>query len=109
MKLIESNNETVTLQFTREELKELSRAVSDAITENQREEKTLPYLIHDCEGIEDADEIWDTIREAGREEETLEDLKKALKYATEHLPKLYDLSEDLTRIAWKKDLTTNRD
>src|SRR5260370_40575174 len=103
MKQIESNNETVTVQFSRQELKELSRAVSDGITENQSDEKTLPCLIRDCEGIEDADEIWDTIREAGREEETVESLKKTLKYATEHLPKFYDLSDALTRIAWQKD------
>src|SRR5262245_40883720 len=100
MKLIESNNETVTLELKRDELKDLHEALADAITELEREPGVLNDLIWQCDEVEDPEEIMGLLSDAGRVEETVEELKKALKRAERLLPKIHDLSEGLARIIY---------
>jgi hypothetical protein len=106
MKLIESHNETVILELKREELKDLHSALWPAIVALQREPGILKDLIQECDGIDDPDEITGLIYNAGREEETVEELKAALKRAEMLLPKVYDLSESLVRIMSQKEVTS---
>ena len=79
MKLIHSTDETVTLQFSRAEVRDLWDALGDAIT----------------------------LLEGGREEETADDLKHALKRAERLLPKVYDLTEGLSKIVLPSAAKTN--
>jgi hypothetical protein len=100
MQLITSLAERVTVEFSREELRDLHDALSDAIAALDREPGILRDLIWDCEGIEDPEEISGLILDAQREEESVEQLKKALKRAERLLPKVHDLSEGLARIIY---------
>jgi|SRR6516225_6736314 hypothetical protein len=100
MKVIQSNEGTVTLELQREELKDLHNALGRAITALEREPGILNELIRECDGIEDEDEVRDLIYEAGREEVTVEELKKSLERAKRLLPKVYDLSEGFMKLCY---------
>ena len=102
MKLIEANNETVTVQFAREELKDLWHALGDALTYLDKEPGTLHELINECEGLDDPDEILGIINEARRAEETVEGLQKSLAYAKRQRPKITKLSDTLSRYLFQK-------
>jgi hypothetical protein len=102
MKLIEYKNETVILELQREELRDLHDALDAAIESLEREPGILRELIRECEGIDDPEEIAGLIYNAQREEETVEQLEKALNRDERLLPKVYDLSEGLARIIYQK-------
>jgi hypothetical protein len=104
MKLIESNNETITLEIQRDELRDLHNALSDAIESLDRQSEILGDLIMNCEGIDDPGEITALIGDSGRAEETVAQLEKILEQAKRLLPKVYDLSDGLRRIISQKGL-----
>lgn len=99
MKLIESTNETITVQFSWAECGYLWHALSEAIEVLQKEPGILNELIDACDGISDPDEIAQIIYEADRDyEETVDDLRFTLKRVARLFPKACDLSEDLAEL-----------
>jgi hypothetical protein len=98
MKLIQSNNETVTVELSHEELRDLHDALADAIDSLDHQPGILNDLIEECAGLDDPDEVRDRLLDADRPEMTVEQLKKSLARAERLLPKVHDLSEGLWRI-----------
>jgi hypothetical protein len=103
MELIKSTNETVTVEFSREELRDLDTALGFAIGELMREPGVLKDLIDQCEGLDDPEEIAGLMLDADRGEQTVEQLEKALQLAERLLPKVHDLAEAITGIAYHKE------
>jgi chromosome segregation ATPase len=80
MKLIESDNETVRLELSKQELATLDSALGRALEQLEHESDQLSELIAQCEEMDDQTQIAQLISEAGRDnEETLEELQRALK------------------------------
>jgi len=105
MKLVESNNDTVTVQLSRQELRDIHSALCDARLALEKEPVQLKDLLSQCEGNDDPEEIEALIYEAGRAEEDVEGLQNALKWAERLLPRVYDLLDGFRPLAWPSEVT----
>ena len=99
MKLIATNPDTkrLTLEVTYSQLRDLRWLIGDAITHLEAEPGKLRDLLAECEG-EDSERIAEIIYDAGRAEETVESLEKALAYAERFLPVACEHADEMMRI-----------
>jgi hypothetical protein len=100
MRLIESNDndQTVTVQLTLAEVRDLHSALFDAMSALDKEPPVLRALLSECEGLDEPEDIQELIHNAGREEETVEELQKVLKRKEQLLPKVHDFLGALQRM-----------
>jgi uncharacterized coiled-coil protein SlyX len=104
MKLIETNNDTVTLSLSREELKDLNDVLWRAMYALEREPAILRTLIQACEGADEED-VEGIIREfecrSGHEEESIAELENSLARAEQLLPRVQEFLAVLRPIVSK--------